>query len=425
MGMSGDEGQSKRDERDLMDTVPITRGDASELQPLEILLLDRYRIMGRVDRGGSASIYKARDERLSRFVAIKILEPAGDLDESVARQLEAEAEVLAALPHHGVPPVYDKGVDAEGTPFIVMKFVEGDSLSNILRRGDWSRGRLIRVLLDVCNTMAYAHSSLILHLDLKPSNIMVGEFGKTYVMDWGLARRLGDIESEADGLVMGTPSYMSPEQALGNPLDRRTDVYGLGALLLEILTGKPPHTGTSTTSIIDRATKSLAPDFRQRLDESDGHPVLLRLAHDCLQADPDHRPEDAIAVANVLASMEQSVFESAHTDMERFFELSLDMFCIAGLDGYFRRINTNFTRVLGHSEHELLDTPFLDFVHEDDREETIHVMGVLLGGQPVVRFRNRYRAADNRLVVLEWTAKSIPDEQVIFAVAREITRSDT
>ncbi len=122
-----------------------------------------------------------------------------------------------------------------------------------------------------------------------------------------------------------------------------------------------------------------------------------------------------------MAAYGETALEQVESDMTRFFELSLDLFCIAGFDGFFRRINSNFSRVLGFSDNELLSRPFLGFVHEDDRRKTIDVMGKLLEGQPVVRFRNRYRTASGDSMLFEWTAKSITSENVIFAVARSMT----
>ena len=159
----------------------------------------------------------------------------------------------------------------------------------------------------------------------------------------------------------------------------------------------------------------------QRLDESDEDIALIRLAKRCLEVHPDARPQDAGELASEMSSYRHSKQKQAHDDMVRFFELSLDLFCIAGFDGYFRRINGNFSRVLGHSEQELMSRPFLDFVHPEDRGSTLEVMGQLLEGQPVVRFHNRYLAASGEYVEFEWTSKSIPSDHLIFAVARKIT----
>jgi serine/threonine-protein kinase len=130
-----------------------------------------------------------------------------------------------------------------------------------------------------------------------------------------------------------------------------------------------------------------------------------------------------MAVASELTLFLESRLQRAENDLERFFDLSLDLFCIAGMDGFFRRVNSNFPRVLGFSEKHLLTRPFLEFVHPDDRDPTISVMSQLKIGQPVVQFRNRYMAVDGSYRCFEWTAKSIPEEGTIFAVARDVTDS--
>ena len=133
---------------------------------------------------------------------------------------------------------------------------------------------------------------------------------------------------------------------------------------------------------------------------------------------------NATIVARVLTLHLESLFKLAAKDLERFFDLSLDLFGIAGFDGYFRRVNSNFSKVLGHSEKDLVSRPFLDYVHPGDRDSTVAVMGQLSKGLPVVRFQNRYLAADGSWKLFEWMAKSVPEDGIIFAVAREINSPD-
>ena len=149
--------------------------------------------------------------------------------------------------------------------------------------------------------------------------------------------------------------------------------------------------------------------------------MLVRLAMKCLSPRPDGRPADARSVAAELTLYLESLLRRAGSDLERFFELCLDLFCIAGLDGYFRRVNSNFSRVLGYSEKELLSRPFMEFVHPDDRDQTIDIMSQLQLGHPVVQFRNRYSVSDGSWRCFEWTAKSVPTDHIIFAVARDVT----
>jgi len=234
----------------------------------------RHAIGREVDRGGMGSILEAEDLALRRRVAMKVLRSdrrAGDPVEERARlhRFLEEAQVTAQLVHPGVVPVHELGLDADGRVFFTMSLVEGRTLERIfeLARANeegWNPTRVLGVVQRVCETMAYAHSRGVVHRDLKPANVMVGAFGEVYVMDWGLAqvastsaeggprglrtdRREAAAQSDSesiatlDGSIVGTPSYMSPEQARGEPLDARSDVYAMGAMLYALLAGRAPY----------------------------------------------------------------------------------------------------------------------------------------------------------------------------------------
>jgi eukaryotic-like serine/threonine-protein kinase len=216
----------------------------------------RYRKLTEVARGGSGRIVAARDLVFDRSVAIKEpLDPARD-----GPRLCAEAEILACLQHPSIVPVYDIGVWADGTPFFAMKLVEGRSLLHAIRDAPALEQRiaLIPHLIAVADATAYAHAQGVIHRDLKPGNVLIGPFGETMVIDWGLAKRVraeaaasepelaagpGRARTTVDtttGAVLGTPAYMPPEQARGEQVDERADVYALGALLYHLLTGDAP-----------------------------------------------------------------------------------------------------------------------------------------------------------------------------------------
>jgi len=218
------------------------------------LALDRY--VGReiIGVGGMATVVRAFDKVLLRDVAIKI----PNRESASAREstrFAREAQVTAELEHPNVIPVYDFGTNQRGVPFISMKLVKGETLEDTLARIGPARlepavlHELTHVFVRVCDAIAHAHSLGFIHRDLKPSNVMIGELGQVYVIDWGVAHLISvpsnDVQAHGafGGEVVGTLRYMAPEQlqALDGRLDERTDVFGLGAILYEVLTGQPPH----------------------------------------------------------------------------------------------------------------------------------------------------------------------------------------
>ena len=224
---------------------------------IALLAARRYTKLTEIARGGSGRIVAARDLVFERTVAIKEpLDPQRD-----GARLRAEAEILAGLQHPSIVPVYDTGVWGDGVPFFAMKRVEGCSLRDAISKADTLERRLTLIpqLVAVADAIAYAHARGVIHRDVKPGNVLVGEFGETIVIDWGLAKRTDAphgaddavppagasgraraVIETATGAVLGTPAYMAPEQARGDRVDARVDVYGLGAMLYHLLTGDAP-----------------------------------------------------------------------------------------------------------------------------------------------------------------------------------------
>jgi WD40 repeat protein len=250
----------------------------------------RYRIIKPHAKGGLGEVFIARDEEIDRDVALKEIQARyGDDPDSRARFLK-EAEITGKLEHPGIVPVYGLGTYPDGRPYYAMRFIQGDSLGDALERfhdpaRKWKddnqrrlefRGLLQR-FIDVCNAIDYAHSKGVLHRDLKPGNVMLGQYGETLVVDWGLAKRIEDKTPERMssmgpvkplmedsgltqyGQVLGTPAFMSPEQAAGklDEMGPATDVYGLGATLYTLLTGEPPFTAGDLESLMATVRKGL------------------------------------------------------------------------------------------------------------------------------------------------------------------------
>ncbi|MEZ4430731.1 MAG: serine/threonine-protein kinase, partial [Nannocystaceae bacterium] len=264
--------------------APVTpdQGEAAVAgPPLPEVARERYEVMGTFARGGVGKIVRAREPHLERTVALKELRRGSDPDSR--ERFIREARLTARLQHPSIVPVYDAGLWPDGDPFFSMKLVSGRSLARVLREAETLADRLALLphVLAVAEAIAYAHSQRIIHRDLKPGNILIGEFGETVVIDWGLAKDLDQAvpedslpaaaargpslsasrssgESEQGltltGMIMGTPAYMPPEQAIGIPVDERADVYALGAILYHLLTGQPPYQGEDSVEVLRQVT---------------------------------------------------------------------------------------------------------------------------------------------------------------------------
>ncbi len=231
--------------------------------------------MGELGVGGMSTVVRALDKDLRRYVAIKVLSPELSANETEVKRFNAEARITGQLEHPYIVPVYEFGSDHHNGPFLCMKLVHGKTLEKMLEEAGISRlesdrlADLLQIFVKVCDAVAFAHSRGIIHRDLKPSNVMIGEFGQVYVLDWGVARwdppgdsALGQIDlrkyiaSHANldppGFVVGTPCYMAPEQLWGqhDEIGPATDIFSLGAILYQILTGQPPRLPESVRSAL-------------------------------------------------------------------------------------------------------------------------------------------------------------------------------
>jgi serine/threonine protein kinase len=212
--------------------------------------LTRSKTRREIGRGSTGHVHVATDDILHRLVAVKRLDPELAKEPQCRSSFMAEARINGRLEHPNIVPVYRLAMDEDGVPFFTAKLVVGHSLANWLgdaRRPPASRERLeegLEIFLRVCDAVAYAHSSGVVHLDIKPDNIMVGGFGQVYLLDWSVARVVGlEQRAEEEPGAVGTPGYLAPEQARGNPAEigERSDVFGLGGVLYEIVCGRAPY----------------------------------------------------------------------------------------------------------------------------------------------------------------------------------------
>jgi beta-lactam-binding protein with PASTA domain/predicted Ser/Thr protein kinase len=263
------------------------------------VLSGRYRIEARIGAGGMAEVYRGIDPVLNRTVAIKVLLPQFARDTSFVERFRREAQAAARLNHPNIVGVFDTGSD-DGTQFIVMEFIEGRTLADFLAAGRKPGPvQAAEVAQRICSALAAAHSQGVIHRDIKPGNVMVTRDGTVKVMDFGIARMTTGVETAPQtSAVLGTASYLSPEQAQGGPVDARTDIYSLGVVLYELLVGRPPFTGDSPVAVAFKQVNEapippsqLNPDVPPRLDA-----VVMR----ALSKNPANRYQTALEFSEDL-----------------------------------------------------------------------------------------------------------------------------
>ncbi|HMP02509.1 MAG TPA: serine/threonine-protein kinase [Gemmatales bacterium] len=296
-----------------------------------------YQLEAEVARGGMGVIYQARDLAMNRTVAVKLLQDRFPVESPGAKRFVEEAQITGQLQHPGIPPIYQVGKLADGRPYLAMKLIKGQTLDALLKAN--TPFNKLAVFEAVAQAVGYAHAHGVIHRDLKPANIMVGAFGEVQVMDWGLAKLLttsgghqSDAEAQASptttfydpraaaadshtqaGSILGTPAYMAPEQAVGeiDKIGLRTDVFGLGAVLCAVLTGKPPYVGKDAETVRVAAMRGQTDEAFARLDASGAEPDVIALCKRCLAFEPADRPADGNAVAVEVARLRAEAEERA------------------------------------------------------------------------------------------------------------------
>ncbi|MFE2041501.1 protein kinase [Streptomyces sp. NPDC059477] len=257
----------------------------------------RYRLTGRLGRGGMAEVFAAEDVRLGRTVAVKLLRSDLAEDPVSKARFTREAQSVAGLNHHAIVAVYDSGEDMMGgqsVPYIVMELVEGRTIRDLLLNAEAPGPEQALIIVSgVLEALAYSHQHGIVHRDIKPANVIITDNGAVKVMDFGIARALHGASTTMTqtGMVMGTPQYLSPEQALGKAVDHRSDLYATGCLLYELLALRPPFIGETPLSVVYQHVQDIPTPPSEVSDASP--PELDGLAMRALAKEPDDRFQTA------------------------------------------------------------------------------------------------------------------------------------
>ncbi|MFE7371811.1 protein kinase domain-containing protein [Streptomyces anulatus] len=278
----------------------------------------RYRMTYRLGRGGMAEVYAAEDVRLGRTVAVKLLRSDLAEDPVSKARFTREAQSVAGLNHHAIVAVYDSGEDVVGgqtVPYIVMELVEGRTIRDLLLTAEAPPPEQALIIVSgVLEALAYSHQHGIVHRDIKPANVIITDSGAVKVMDFGIARALHGAQSTMTqtGMVMGTPQYLSPEQALGKAVDHRSDLYATGCLLYELLALRPPFTGETPLSVVYQHVQDIPVPPSEVSDVVP--PELDGMAMRALAKDPDDRFQSAEEMRGLVQySLQMLQVQGGHT----------------------------------------------------------------------------------------------------------------
>jgi PAS domain S-box-containing protein len=435
----------------IRETIAPEGGDGNTIAMSSAKPGQRYTLNTLHAAGGIGEIWLARDADLHRDVAVKRLQSQNAVSEVTKLRFLREARITGQLDHPGVVPIYEICLDeATGHPYYSMRFLKGRTLTEVVkeyhdrRRQSKSDPQTLLALLNafcvVCNTVAYAHSKEIVHRDLKCDNVIVGDYGEVVVIDWGLAKEVGSYEivtlddepqehtsanpaATLAGHILGSPAYMAPEQAAGliDMIGPRTDVYGLCAMLYEILTGQPPFLGKNALEVLMKVAdeapvrpSEIVPGIPEALEQ-----ICLR----GLEKLPSLRHRSADSLAQAVHSWVSDLAErrQAEEERERFFALSLDLLAIIDDDGCLRQVSPAWERLLGYEQGALAGRAFAEFIHADDLQAANTRLRAVTGNRSADSFEARTLHRDGTHRWFSWNVTPIAKEQCVYVVGRDIT----
>ena len=294
-------------------TPPLSNLADPRLELIGQVVEERYEVTETLGKGGMSVVFKGRDRRLKKVVAIKVLMPHLSADPMSVQRFQQEATAASHLDHPNIVKVYNVGATASGLPFMAMDYLEGRSLSTVIKE----KGRLeyfeaLNIFVQLTGALAHAHEKGVIHRDLKPSNVILSSHGEetdvAKLVDFGIAKVLSqDGHTQAKltqtGDIFGSPHYMSPEQCLGGELDERSDIYSMGCLMYEALTGRPPHTGDSTLQILHKHISETPASFKSLLPSTSTSMQLELIVFKCLAPKRDDRVQNMRQLKSELSKL--------------------------------------------------------------------------------------------------------------------------
>ncbi|WP_417383196.1 PAS domain S-box protein [Gimesia sp.] len=421
------------------------------------VLREQITLKGLYSTGGMGQVWIAYDEILQREIALKELKSSMSDSTRNRERFFREAQLTGELDHPGVVPVYQYSADEEsGQFYYTMRFIKGRTFTQHIHEYHSQRDashqmgvtadliRLLSKFVSLCQTIAYAHSRQIIHRDLKGDNVILGDFGEVIVLDWGLAKKLGDPLFDADrdtvigsaeedaeeslsetmqGEKLGTPAYMAPEQATGkiDQIDYRTDVYCLAAILYEILTGQPPFSGRSIVEVLDLVIHSTPKPPGKRVP---GIPTELeQICLKGLSKNRDQRQQSARELADHVQTWisERAERKRTEEERERFFSLSLDLLAILDARGNLSQTNPAWETILGWSNSDLKTMTVRDILFQEDHQRLTDDLDQILAGESITAVEYRCLCRDGTYRWILWNASLISGESSIYLVGRDIT----
>jgi serine/threonine protein kinase len=335
--------------RTLEDLVERLNDSSLSIQVLKpgAIVAGRYEIISMIGSGGMGIIYKARDPQLDKYYALKMMH-RHQLDDRALKRFKQEAKAASQLTHPKLLAVRDFGFSESGNPFMIMDFIDGVSLSDVLRaEGSLRNKEAINIFLQICDGMQYAHAQGVLHRDLKPSNVMLTKFNTLVpvakVVDFGIAKIDCGLSQQADGVtstgeILGSPLYMSPEQATGKYVDQRSDIYSMGCLIYETLTGRPPFKGDSTLETMIQHLQKDPPALCEKAAGRVFPKALEVVVQKTLAKNPDDRYQSMVELRDALlivladqtAKVEAINLRAKRRRISPYFFFLLPAFLVAG-----------------------------------------------------------------------------------------------